>query len=173
MDPLPRTGHLRRLRRGVARPHRGDQRSAPIGLPLRAHHAHAAIAAQCIDSHIDVDIFAAQAVLREHQRDLGRQRRLPCFRRMKQHASKARRQRQLSQLAAFVGDAALAIDGAKFKQQRLCFVERRHGWSIHEGERRWVVYGPMGKVEHEAGKIGEENLGPIGRLERGRLRLIP
>ena len=43
----------------------------------------------------------------------------PCARRVDHHAGEPRRQRQLPQLAALVGDAALRVDRAKLGQQRL------------------------------------------------------
>jgi len=121
----------------------------------------------------EIDVVAAEPALGEDDGDVGGKLGLARCRRVDHHARQARRQRQFSQPPPFLGDASRLVDRMKLAEQRLCLRQRRRRRQIEKRELRGVGDAPMGEVEHEAGKIGGENFRPVGRLERGGLRLVP
>ena len=128
---------------------------------------------QRVDAVGEIDVVAAEAALAEHGRDLGGEFGLPRRGGVHHHAREPRRQRQPPQLAAFVGDAAVAVDGAELDQQRPRLGKRRARRRIEEGERRGIGDAPGGEIEHKAGKIGGEDFRPVGGFQRSGLRLVP
>ena len=88
------------------------------------------------------------------------------------HAGKPRRQRQPPQLPAFIGDAAVAVDGAEFGEQRFCLGQRRSRRRIEEGER-FRRAAPGREIEREGRQIGGKDFRPGIGFERGGLRLVP
>ena len=120
----------------------------------------------------EIDIVTAESALADQHRDFGCVERGAKGRGIDHHARKPRRQRQLPQLLSFIGDAPIGVDGAKLRQQGLCFRERR--------ARRWVEKSkllgrrtPGGKIKREGRKIRRQNFRPRKRLERRGLRLVP
>ena len=96
----------------------------------------------------------------------------PCSRGIDHHAGEPRRQRQPPQMSPFVGDAAVAVDGAELGEQRLRLGKRRPRRRIEEGEL-FRAAAPGREIEREGRKIGGEDFRAGEGFERGGLRLVP
>ncbi len=128
---------------------------------------------QAVEPMREIDIVAAKSALGQNERDLGREIRAPCGRRVGHHAGEPRRQRQLAQPPALGGDAPFSINRANVLQQRLRLFDRRLRRGIEERERCRIGDTPVREIEHKAAEIGGENLRRVACVERRGLRLIP
>ena len=83
------------------------------------------------------------------------------------HAGEPRRQGQVAQAAAHLGDAPLAVERAELPQQRPRLLQGRSRRRIEEGERRRIGDAPGGAVEQEGREIGGQDF-RAGRRARAR-----
>ena len=151
---------------------------APLDFgPSRRHGARiasagGAVAVQRIEPRAQIRIVAAGAALADDCGDLGGALRLALRGRIHHHARKPGRQRQLAQMPAFLGDAAVRIDGAKLGEQRPCRGKRRARRRIEE-RKPLRSAAPCREVERERRQIGGEDFRPGIGFERRGLRLVP
>ena len=101
-----------------------------------------------------IDIVAAQSALGENGGHRHSVRACALLAGIDHHARQPWWQGQLAQSAAFVGNAALRVDRAEFKEQRLRLVHRRLRRGIDESKLSGVGSTPLRQIEHEAGQIG-------------------
>ncbi len=107
---------------GLARPSRKAFRQT-----LRLFGALRPVAAERLEPAREIDRVAAESALGQHDRDFARRPRFARARGVDDHARQPRRQREARDGAAFVGDAALAVDGADGDEQRARFGDAPRG----------------------------------------------
>ena len=120
-----------------------------------------------------IDIVAAKAALRHNRCNVCAARTRSDRRSIDHHASESRRQRQLAQAPAFIGDAPRAIDRSKLSEQQPRLAQRSGRWRIQERELVRIGYAPLGEIEQQTGEVRGKNFGPRIWFERCGLRLIP
>ena len=114
---------------GGLRPRRQSARQAP-----RVLGALRAVAPESLDAGREIDRVAAEPAFGQDDSDFARNFRFARASGVDDHARETRRQREARDRAAFVGDAAVAIESADRGQKRLRFPERGARRGIEEGE---------------------------------------
>ena len=114
-----------------------------------------------------VDVVAAEPALGDQRGDL---RGMQCGAMLAAASTtmrrEPRRQRQPPQVSPFVGDAAVAVDGAEFGEERLCLGERGPRRRIEKRELfRACRPTPRGRARKTTGRRPEF---PAGRTVRAR-----
>ena len=127
---------------------------------------------ECGEPMREVNIVAGKAAFADEDGDLGSRQRGAFGRRVDHHAGEPRRQRQAPQFLAFLGDAAVAVDGAEFGEQGFCLDERRARRRIEEGKILRPA-APGREVERQRRQIGGQDFRAGKRFERRGLRLVP
>jgi hypothetical protein len=120
-----------------------------------------------------IDIVAAETAFGQHHGDIGGEAACTVTRSIHQHAREPRRQRQLRQLSALRGDAAVGLDRAQAAKQRARLGERRRRRRIKKGELMRIGHSPLREIEQERREIGADDFGSVEGFECGGLRLVP
>jgi hypothetical protein len=119
-----------------------------------------------------VHVVAGKTTLADEHGNLGSRQRGAFGCCIDHHAREPRRQRQTPQFLAFIGDAAVVVDGAELGKQGFRLDERRPRRRVEEGEV-FRAAAPGREVERQRRQIGGQNFRPGKRFERRGLRLVP
>ena len=144
-----------------------------LGEAAHVFGAFRAVAAKPFDSLAKVQCIAAKAALDEDCRKMCGVGCVPGARRFKHHPCEPRRQGEVAQMPARLGDSALPVERFEFLEEDPRLLERRRGRRIEKGKARRIAHAPFGAVEEEGREIGGKDLGASEGFERSRRRLLP